>query len=454
MTVAALANVKMGTASIAWPPIPEGSAAVLAALLYQLEDSQLLPAADIERQQFRQLGIVAAHAQKHSRQFAERLASARLTPADLTTAAGLRRLPPLRREDVQKAGASLFCDAVPDGHEPITDNTSSGSTGEPVLVKRTAISQIDWLAITIRDHLWWERDLSWRSASIRAHTEAYSERDSWGRPVSLLFESGPAVGIPISTDIAEQARLLRKFAPNLLLLHPSNLDALTVHCRDNGIAIPSIRSIRTLGETLWPHVRADAAEYFGATVTDCYSSQEVGYMALECPVSRLYHTMEPVIVEILDESGAPVREGEVGRVVVTDTHNFATPLIRYDLGDYAERGGGCSCGRGLSTLARVMGRQRNLIVLPDGRRHWPISGFQKVRAVAPVKQFQFIQTTREAIELRLVTDRPLTPDEEAGVCAQAYSVLGHPFALELKFFEGKIPAGANGKFEQFVCKVK
>ncbi len=426
---------------------------MLTALLYQFEDSQWLPAEDIAARQFRQLGALAGHAHRQSEQFAARLARARLSPADLATADGFRRLPPLIRQDIQQAGARLFCREVPKGHEPLSENTSSGSTGEPVMVKRTAISQAHWMAITVRDHLWWGRDFSSRLAVIRSQAEAYSETGSWGRPVNLLFETGPAARIPITTDIPEQVRLLRAFAPNVFLLHPSNLDAITRHCADNAIAIPSIRCIRTLGETLWPHVREEAAGVFNATVTDCYSSQEIGYIALECPESRLYHTMEPVIVEILDDNGDPVPEGAVGRVVVTDLHNFATPLIRYDLGDYAERGGACPCGRGLPTLARIMGRQRNLIVLPDGRRHWPIAGFQEVRAVAPVKQFQFIQWTREAIELRLVTDRPLTSEEEQAVRAHAHKVLGYPFTLELKYFPDKIPTGPGGKFEQFVCKV-
>lgn len=452
-TSASLLDVCSGTDGIGWPPIPAGSAAVLAALLHQFEDTQWLSPEEIAASQFRQLAHLAAHAQQYSTQFAGRLARAHLAPAELSSVDGLRRLPPLKREDIQTAGATLFCRAVPDGHPPLSDNTSSGSTGMPVLVKRTSVSQIDWSAITIRDHLWWRRDFSWRTASIRSQAEIYGEREDWGRPASFLFETGPGARIPITTDIAEQVRLLRKFAPNTMLAHPSNLEALTNYCRDNAITIPSLVSIRTIGETLWPHVREDAAAYFNATVTDCYSSQEIGYLALECPESRLYHTMEPVIVELLDDNDQPVPEGASGRVVVTDLHNFATPLIRYDLGDYAERGGACPCGRGLPTLARVLGRQRNLIVLPDGRRHWPISGFQKVRAVAPVKQFQFVQNTRDAIELRLVTDRPLTPDEETAVRAHAHAVLGHPFMLELKYFPDTIPLGPGGKFEQFVCKV-
>ena len=104
-----------------------------------------------------------------------------------------------------------------------------------------------------------------------------------------------------------------------------------------------------------------------------YSSQEVGYIALECPTGESYHVQaENVLVEVLDDQDRPCSPGDVGRVVVTALHNFATPLLRYDIGDYAEVGAPCPCGRGLPALRRIMGRQRNMALLPTaaaaGRR--------------------------------------------------------------------------------------
>ncbi|HSZ74758.1 MAG TPA: hypothetical protein VK779_08055, partial [Rhizomicrobium sp.] len=140
-----------------------------------------------------------------------------------------------------------------------------------------------------------------------------------------------------------------------------------------------------------------------------------------------------------------------GRVVLSDLHNFATPMIRYDIGDYAEVGGPCPCGRGLPTLKRVLGRERNLILMPDGTRHWPLVGFARFRDVAPIVQYQFIQQSREEIEVRLVAETPLSAEQEANLKSVIQEALGHPFALRFTYFEGQIPRAANGKFEEFVC---
>jgi hypothetical protein len=61
---------------------------------------------------------------------------------------------------------------------------------------------------------------------------------------------------------------------------------------------------------------------------------------------------ESFFVELLDEAGEPAPQGELGRVVLTSLHNFAMPLIRYDIGDLAAFGPACSCGRGLPALLR------------------------------------------------------------------------------------------------------
>ena len=162
---------------------------------------------------------------------------------------------------------------------------------------------------------------------------------------------------------------------------------------------------------------------------------------------------ETLIVEILDADDAPCREGQVGRVVVSDLHNFATPLIRYDIGDYAAPGPICSCGRGLPTLKRIYGRERNLILMPDGTRHWPLVGFDRFREIAPVIQYQLIQDGREAIELRLVTSRALSAVEERDLTAHIQASLGFAFALRFTYFDREIPAGPTGKFDEFVCAV-
>jgi phenylacetate-CoA ligase len=160
-------------------------------------------------------------------------------------------------------------------------------------------------------------------------------------------------------------------------------------------------------------------------------------------------------VEVLNADGGACGPGETGRVVVTDLHNFATPLIRYELRDYAEVGPalGCGCGRGLPTLKRVLGRQRNMVVLPNGQRYWPLVGLHRYREIGKILQYQLIQHDLEQVEMRLVAEAKLEPASEARLIEIVQQALGHPFRVRLSYVEGELKRSAGGKFEEFVCRV-
>ncbi len=235
---------------------------------------------------------------------------------------------------------------------------------------------------------------------------------------------------------------------------PTNLEELARHCTREGIELACLRQVQTLGETLAPRVRAACAEAWGVGVADMYSTEEIGYIALQCPEHERYHVQaENAYVEILDDADRPCAPGEVGRVVVTALHNLATPLIRYDLGDYAEAGGACDCGRGLPVLERIMGRTRNMLTLPTGERFWPSLGDAGYTEAAPISQFQLVQTALERIEVRLVAQRHLEAGEEAALTKLIHQRLGYAFDLEFSYHR-EIARSEGGKYEDFKSEIE
>jgi phenylacetate-CoA ligase len=424
--------------------------------MHQLEQTQWLPADAVIRRQHEQLVHVATHAHSHSVHFRGRMQAAGLRPEQLSTREDLRRLPVMRRRDVQAAGAALFCTEIPRAHAPVAESSTSGSSGQPVVVKRTAVSRLMWLAMTLREHLWQRRDFRGRLAVIRNDYLQSDQMDwpTWGPPASLLFETGSSHALAVRAGVARQFEWLQSINPDYLLVYPSNLAALLGQFERRALMLPCLRQIRTINETLTLDVREATRRVLGADIADTYSSAEVGIIAAQCPDSELYHVMaESLIVEVLDEQGEACVPGQVGRVVVTDLHNFATPLIRYDLGDYAEMADPCPCGRGLPALKRIAGRRRNMVRLPDGRSVWPAIGGLRYSEIAPIRQFQFIQREREMIEVRLVSAAPLTADQEQRIGDLICDALDFRFKLNFTYFVEQIPCGPGGKSEEFVCEL-
>lgn len=447
-----LTRMRSDVALSTWPPLTDSRHAVLAALVFQLDRSQWLDDETIAERQYRQLAVTADFHARHQPGFAAKLSAAGLTAADLSHPENLARLPGIGRRDVQSIALATPVGKLPPKHGPTGYANTSGSTGEPVRVMRTAVNRLHWFGMTARYHLWAEDDFPGRMAVIRANMHDFGARPDWGPPAGALWDTGPGLVIDIEDDINRQLDLLADFAPTSLLAYPTNLVALLQAMERRSIALPSVRSWRTLGETLTADARERISEAHPARIYDCYSSEELGYLALQCPDNPdCYHVChETHIIELVDDDDQPVPHGEIGRVLVTDLHNLATPMIRYGVGDHAVAGDPCGCGRGGPTLRRIMGRTRNMITKPDGTRHWPLLGYKQFRDIAPISQYQFIQHAIDQVEVRLVVDRPLTADEEASMVAHVQQKLRHPFAIDLSYFEERLPKGKNGKFEEFL----
>lgn len=449
-------DIRSDVPGIAWPALTPGMPATLLALLQQLDATQWWSAERLAAAQRRQLRALLEHAHTRSPHLGQRMQGAGLTIADLLDPAGFAALPPLRRADIQAHAAQLACTDIPAAHQPVSAASSSGSTGEPVTVQRTAINHLFWLAFTLREHLWHRRDFSGRLAAIRARLtpDAAVSRPDWGVPVKLLFESGPGHALPINRGVREQLDWLLQVDPHYLITYPNNLAALFDEIERRGARLPALRQIRTVGETLPDALRARARALLDTTIADTYSSQELGILAIQCPHSGLYHIMaEGYIVEVLDEAGKACAPGAPGRIVATDLHNFAMPLLRYDTTDYAEVAAPCGCGRALPTLRRIVGRERNMVKV-NGSRRWPLYGFDHFLEIAPsIRQYQLIQDGENSIEVKLFCTTPPAAEQTARLRAVIGETLGHPFDIRFTLLTERMPIGAAGKFEEFICKV-
>lgn len=449
-------DVKSSVEGIVWPAMPSPAGAAMLAMQFQLAQTQWLPPAELQAYQFRQLELVLAHAFKTVPWYKEKFRDLRLQDLLPLTLEKWQTLPILIRENIQDGSHTLLSQDIPKEHGKVTSLQTSGSTGRPITAYKPEIEQFFLNAFTLRDHFWHRRSLAEKFVAIRSEGDLAPGKSiditSWGAATSA-FHTGPSALMSVRTDISEQAQWLLKERPVYLLSFPSNILALTKYFHDKGLQLPSLKEIRTYGEVATPEVRAACKKVWGVPVRDMYSSQEVGFVALQCPEVEHYHVnAENIFVEVLDENLQPCCPGIAGQVVVTPLHNFCMPLIRYALGDYAEVGEPCGCGRGLPVLKSILGRQRNMLTLPDGSRHWPSFPAEAWANIAPIRQIQLVQTDIQSIKANIVTTRPLSPGEEKGFIQALQSRFGYPFDISLNYVY-EIDRAKSGKYEDFMSMV-
>ncbi len=421
-----------------------------------MDESQWWPEDKLKQGQLQQLRNLLAYSIVYSSFYKERLKN--IDPGKLSLEQ-FREIPVLTRSDLQSSRATIDCSQVPESHGKSTEVMTSGSTAKPVSLLGTGLTSMIWNAINLREHLWHDRVIAATTAAIRWRPDDVGMApdgvtfDDWGMPVNQFYKTSAAYYLNSSSNISDQLQWLEQLKPSYLMTHPSNLQGLVEESKRQNSDLSFVKQFRTVGESVSDAQRQIVEDEFGQELVDFYSSQELGYIALQCPQQSHYHVQaESLIVEVLREDGSPCAPFESGRLVITSLRNYATPLIRYEVGDYGEIGEPCACGRSLPVLNKINGRVRNMLQLPNGERHWPNFGFRKIMDITELRQFQVVQHSLETMELKLAVVGSVEPQQEQSIKEILQQHIGHPFEIEISYHE-ELQRNANGKFEDFVSLI-
>lgn len=345
-------------------------------------------------------------------------------------------IPLLTRREVQVFDLTIPELASVDG--PPAFVASSGSTGTPVRVARSGFASRMWREVEERAERWNRPHRHGATVAIRfGHPGLTDEEAHEMRTTGLGFvdetgETGPVWLIDDRCTPAEWAAFIADRKPMYLLCTPSVFGLLLAHYVKHGGAPSGIHSVWTGSESLG-NSRDLAAEILGARVVDCYSNAEAGHLALQCPESNGYHVQaETVLVEVLRADGKPCKRGEVGQVIITPLCNWATPLIRYRVGDEAEVGSlPCLCGRTLPKLRRILGRTYNYLETASGERRRIDTGFYAICRIVSVQGFRIVQRAIDAVDVELVMVRDPDEAEEKEIRRLCTECFGEEFRVSL-----------------------
>ncbi|MFN4259018.1 MAG: phenylacetate--CoA ligase family protein [Gemmataceae bacterium] len=447
-----------------WPTLPRPQGSQVWAAYLELERTQWLDPEVIEQGQLTQLRMLLDHCRRHVPYYRRLLADLGMESGDFRTMADFRCLPLLHRQRYQQQLQEFIADALPPGTRATARAFTSGSSGYPVEVLQTNMVYTWWFAFYLRDSAWCGFDHRRVLAAIRTTRKTGAELEQllqgvvfpfWHQEINELVQSGPCHLMDIHQDPRVMLQWLRRIQPDYLLNFPSNLDFLAGLIREEGKAVPSLRGIHVIAESLLPEVQQRIESAFGVPVYNTYSCTEAGYLASPCPERHGLHVhAENVILEVLDDEGRPVRPGETGRVVLTTLHNFRAPFIRYDILDQATLGvERCPCGRGLPLLSRVDGRRRPMFVLPNGQRRNCSPLVIDMENLTGYYQYQIVQKAVDRVLIRVVPNRAWNENTARELTRMVHEFFQTPIHVEIECVDHiELPTG--GKHKIALCEVE
>lgn len=313
----------------------------------------------------------------------------------------LKNFKVMTREDLRKVKM----------RKDFSQTKTSGSTGEPVTVVKTSLDFIWYLATNIREIKWRKWDVSKNIAIIRPGSKTF-DMNSWGIPRNIEKTQGKTFKIGYSSVFSLQKWLEEK-NPHYLHCAPSIVEQLDLSKISNLI---DYKGTSEMGGSM-------------------YSSEECGTISIQCPDNpSVQHVMENQIVEV-DEDG--------GIIITTTTNPY---IKRYKHGDHIEFGE-CNCGRKLQTIKKIHGRIRNMFVLPNGDKKWPLIGSRDYYEKFGIKRFKIIQTTLNDLEIQIISEKLGNKENELKDFIKSW--IESPVNVHIKYVD-EFP---NYKFEEFVSLI-
>lgn len=372
-----------------------------------------------------------------------------ITPDDLKTKADLLKIPVLTRELIREYEEQLKAEGI--NPSRVRKNSTSGSTGNnlrfysdtgvmvrPALQKRC----YDWMGVDYFDkkmNIWgatW--DLK-KSKQIISSIKKFIK--------STLVVSGYKLS---DENLMSYYQFMKKHRPVLLISYPSIFYEMAILFKNKDFQYFP-KALQTGGEKLFPYQRELVEAVFQTSIFDFYGARDMPMIAQECEQHNGMHIMaENVLVEVLDEFGQPLEEGE-GDLVITDLHNKVMPFIRYRIGDRAViTQKQCSCGRGLPLLKEIIGRSFEVIEFPNGNRvggtFWTIL----LKTQPGIKNLQVIQKALYHIQINYVLENKNVTIDFNKFLEKIHEYSG--IELRVIFNEvSRIPLTKGGKF-RFVIK--
>jgi len=421
--------------------------------LAELERSQWLDRAGVERLQLEKLRRLLLIAHTHCPWHRDHIRAAEIDPSRAIRLEDLRRLPTMTKADAVANGKDMVWRDVPGG---IFKYNTGGSSGEPLIFYYGRRRQASDAAGRMRARRWWGVDVGEKEVYL------------WGAPVELnktdrvkqlrdrlfnqlvlnAFEMSPA-------RMDDYCRAIQAYRPRCIYGYASSVALLAAHARERGFRfrLPELQVVCTTGEPLYPHQRELIREVYGAPAANEFGSRDIGFTAHETPNDQMLLMSESILLEVLDPDGHPVAPGETGEAVMTGLESQAQPFIRYRTGDMvrlspeADRG-----GRGLHVIGEVLGRSTDFLVRPDGTIMHALAGIYVLRAVEGVAEFKIVQHAIDRVEVQVVTNTYWSDSSADEIRTRLAQRMGEGVRIELRLL-GAIPPEASGKHRYVVSRL-
>lgn len=383
-------------------------------LLRRYEATQWWSGSRIAALQEGSLRAILRHAGRNVAFYRQRFETAGIDPSSARPE-DLMRLPPLTKTDLVEHSQLLQAPRLPG---TTTLKTTGGSTGVAVTLRKNRYATAAEQAASWRSYNWYGIQPGDRQARFWGTPQRAGARLRYGVVDFILNRDRFSAFAFQRPDLHHYFARISTTRPSWVYGYVSMLAEFARFCSEENLPLASIgvRAVVTTSEALTESDRATISRAFGAPVFDEYGCGEVGAILYECERGSKHLMAENLYLEVTPDPTPD--EPRAMRILITDLHNRATPLLRYDICDRLVPAPPCTCGRGLPSFSAVFGRAYDFVQTADGTRYhgeFFLYVLEEARQRGfSVQQAQFVQIAPGQLEIHCVLSSSLATTFEDG----------------------------------------
>lgn len=401
-----------------------------------LEANQWLSRDELERQQWNNLKLLLNHAYQYVPFYRRRFESEGIHPNDITAMDDFRKLPILRKADIQQYLEEMR--ATNYSLDRLMKDATGGSTGQPLVFYRD-LNARQWTTAAARRFRRWMGYISTSKLALiwgadRDIPKIAKSNERWLNAFNCSED-----------DIVRFMRELVRWKPDAIRAYSSCMAIVAGLVQQKGIEVPHPRVIECAAEKLWDQQRKQIEDIFGCPVFEMYGSREIPALSSECQNHHGMHIFSDLRLVEAVKDNQTVADGQEGSLIITDLVNYGMPLIRYEIGDVGVISNEpCVCGRGFPLLKEIKGRLSSIVRTPDGRNIHGEYFTHLFYHVPGVKAFQIHQKTIDKVLVLIEPEKTFEPSVLCPVLAKMREHLGPEVQIECKHVD-RIPLTPTGK---------
>lgn len=316
----------------------------------------------------------------------------------------LKSFPILSKDDLRDNTVNLLSQPK----KNLVKIISSGSSGIRTVVY---MNQLDISSLRAGNTHWWEWG-GYKIGGALLQTGITTKRSLFKKIKDVIFNVTYINAFALTdVQLEKICNDLSKGKQKYVLGYASSLNVIAEYALRNEFEI-NLETVISLGDKLFNHYKLNIEKAFRCHVFETYGSSEGFLIASQQDLDYLYINTPQVYLEVLDDNNNTVKDGEIGHVVVTRLDNRAMPLIRYRLGDLCVKLPRHKYPKNREynypLLEKVIGRDSELIRLPDGKKLVVHSFTGVFEHIKEIKQFKIIQRDINGFEIEYIVDDGFT----------------------------------------------